>query len=328
MNLLTASRMKLAHACARAHLHRYEQGLTTGRTSPALAFGTATHAALEAWWLSIGAGEADPLLAALMTLSRELDPFDVARLEAMVTAYDVAHRAWAQGSDTSRSIPPVARVLAVEPQFSAPLRHPDGREARTWRIAGKIDALVRLTDGRTAIIEHKTTSRDAGAGTDYRRKLTLDPQISVYFDGAEALGHPADLCIYDVLVKPSQKPLLATEAPQLRKDGTPRAGTRLADETPEEYRARLIDVIAADPGRYLIHAEVVRSEREREAHASDAWETVALIEHTRRRLPTLPPRSSSACFAFGAPCDFLALCEGRASAQDYATTTPHSELTT
>ena len=354
MNLLTSSRIRAAHACPRLDHYRYGLGLVAPSTG-AMAFGTAIHAGLEAWWATIRDGlPGDALDAALAVLDCQplADPYDLARAEAMLVAYDVRWLRWACSVE----------VLAIEAEFRAPLRHPDGRTARTWSLAGKLDALVRLSDGRVAIVEHKTTSRDAGAGTEYRARLTLDPQVSVYHDGAAALGYAADLCLYDVLVKPSQKPLTATpdedrvytqpksrackacrKAPGVHVEdgitcaegrivtdpgGRLRAGQRVADETPEEYRARLIEAIAADPDRYLIHAEIVRTERDRAEHGADVWETVHAIEHHRRRLPVLPPRHASACFAHGSPCAFLPLCEGRGRIEDYARGGAHAELTT
>lgn len=313
---MTASRLRAAHACPRLDHYRYELGLVAPSTG-AMAFGTAIHAGLEAWWSAIRDGAPEDALSAAFAQVDLADDYERARAEAMLAGYDVQWRRWACGVE----------VLGIEQTFRAPLRHPDGRTALTWTLAGKLDALVRLSDGRVAIVEHKTTSRDAGAGGEYRSRLTLDPQVSVYHDGAEALGHEADLCLYDVLVKPAQKPLLASAQVKLRKDGQPRAGQRAADETPDEYRARLIEAIAADPGRYLIHAEIVRTERDREEHGRDVWETVAALEHYRRRLPVLPPRHAGACFSHGSPCAFLPLCEGRARIEDYARGGAHAELT-
>ena len=319
MNLLTSSRIRAAHACPRLDHYRYELGLVAPQTG-AMAFGTAIHAGLEAWWSTMRDGlPGDALDAALCAVGLD-DPFDAARAEAMLAAYDVRWQRWACG---------LAEVIAVEAEFRAPLRHPEtGHAARTWSLAGKLDALVRLSDGRVAIVEHKTTSRDASAGSEYRARLTLDPQVSVYHDGAAALGYTADLCLYDVLKKPTQKPLTAKGELKLKKDGAPRAGQRTEDETPEAYRVRLLEAISADPEKHLIHAEIVRNERDREEHTRDMWETVYALEHYRRRLPVLPPRHASACFAHGSPCAFLPLCEGRGRIEDYARGGAHAELTT
>lgn len=52
--LLTRSRMQSFHACSRKHEIEYEQGYAPLVTSWHLMFGTAVHAALEAYWLARG----------------------------------------------------------------------------------------------------------------------------------------------------------------------------------------------------------------------------------------------------------------------------------
>jgi hypothetical protein len=344
--VLTSSRLTTWQRCPRAHHYRYEAGIVSvDRQSAALSFGTAIHAGLESWWLTIQAGDpgralAGALEAAEGSLGPGADPYDAARLLAMLAAYDARWLTWACGTE----------VLAVERAFSYELANPvTGEVAQTWRIAGKIDALLRLADGRVAILEHKTRTGDAGAGSDYRRRLTLDPQISTYFDGVARMGWDAQLCIYDVLVKPSIKPLLATPvesrkytqakaATKTREAEEPRlyAGQRETDESPEEYRDRLIQAIGADPDRYLVHAEIVRTEQEREGHAWALWHTARMITETRRAALVTGdvravPQNSNACFAFGGSgCEYLAICEGTASARDESRftklTTVHPEL--
>ena len=190
------------------------------------------------------------------------------------------------------------------------------------------------------IVTHNTTSQDAGAGSDYRRKLTLDPQVSTYFDGAEALGHEADLCLYDVLKKPSIKPLLATpvESQKRKKDGTLYANQRERDETPAEYEQRLLLAIMEEPDRYLVHAEIVRSDAERENHRFALWHAVRAIEEGRVALARARgdvravPQYARACLAYGSPCAYLPVCEGTATIDDttlYARLeSPHVELMT
>lgn len=319
VHLLTSSRLKVAQECPRKHHYRYEVGLSAvAPDAPALLFGTSAHHGLEAWWRAHQEGAPQLALAAALHAAESSYPSDdlfaLALLKALVTAYDARWSEWAR----------TVEVIGVEVPFECELRHPVTREtAQTWRVAGKIDALVRLADGRAAIIEHKTTSGDAGAGSDYRRKLTLDAQVSTYFMGAEALGHAADLCVYDVLRKPAIKPLLATpeESRRVKKDGTPYAGIRLADESHLEYEARLLQGIAADPDRYLIHAEIVRSDEERAAHAWALWHAVRAIEETRRaarvsRDVRAVPQHAGACMTHHSPCAYLPICEGTANARD------------
>lgn len=323
VHLLTSSRLRLWQSCPRAHHYRYEVGLqAVGPVPHALAFGTALHAGLEAWWLAIGEGDVGRALSsalgaaeASMEASQEtVDPCDLARLTAMLAAYDAQWQRWACSTE----------VLAVERAFSYELVSPWGDTSNTWRVAGKIDALVRLADGRVAIVEHKSSSQDASAGSDYRRRLTLDPQVSTYFDGVRALGWDADVCLYDVLIKPQIKPLKAT-APESRKytkDGRLYANMRETDESPEDYRDRLIQTIAADPDRYLIHAEIVRHEKEREGHLWALWMSALAMDLSRanarasRDVRAVPQHSHACSEHGGGGCQYLPICEGTASARD------------
>lgn len=333
MSLLTASRLKVWQACPRQHLYRYEMARVPLAQSRALSLGTAAHAGLERWWCAIRDGAVAYALPAALTAAETAfpsdDPYAVAMLRALLTAYDARWSGWAQ----------TVRVIGVETPFEAALTHPTlGQSARTWRVAGKIDVLAELADGRVAIIEHKTSSQDASAGSDYRRKLTLDPQVSTYFEGASALGHAADLCLYDVLRKPAIKPLLATpeDKRKITKEGTLYKGQRDRDETPLEYEARLIEAIAQEPDRYLVHAEIVRSDQERENHRWALWYAVRAIEDTRRAIARAAgdvravPQHAHACLAYGSPCAYLPVCEGTASIDDatlYARLeSPHVEL--
>jgi hypothetical protein len=335
VHLLTSSRLSSWQHCPRAHHYRYEAGIIScDRERNALTFGTAIHKGLEPWWLTIQAGDPGRALEGALEAAEgylappgtEADPYDLARLTALLCAYDARWLTWACGTE----------VLAVEQSFEYELTDPvTGKTAETWRVAGKIDALLRLSDGRVAILEHKTRTGDAGAGSDYRRRLTLDPQISTYFDGVTRLGYAADLCIYDVLVKPAIKPLLATPvesrkytqakpATKTKPAEEPRlyAGQRETDESPEEYRDRLVQAIGSDPDRYLVHAEIVRTESERESHQWALWHTARQITETRKAAlragdVRAVPQNSHACFAFGgAGCEYLAICEGTASARD------------
>ena len=204
--LLTSSRITCWQKCPRMHHYRYEIGLVLNAIETgARATGSAAHKGLEAWWLCHKRGVPDLALSvALVEAERAFptdDPFALAMLRALLHGYDARWGEWAR----------TVEVLGVEVAFKTSLWDPITDEpSKTWRVAGKIDAMLRLEDGRIAILEHKTSSADVSVGSDYRRRLTLDPQVSTYFDGAAELGWEADLCLYDVLKKPVIKPLLAT----------------------------------------------------------------------------------------------------------------------
>jgi hypothetical protein len=235
------------------------------------------------------------------------DPFDLARAEVMLAGYDAR---WS--SEMHRY-----QVIAVEAEFQAPLTNPDsGAPSRTFRLGGKLDVLAREDGHRNVVIEHKTASGDVSAGSDYLKRLRLDGQVSVYYAGAAALGHPVDACVYDVLVKPALRPYKATapEARKYTKDGTLYKTQRLADETPEEYRDRLVEAVSSAPNDYFMRAEVVRLDAEVTDAMADVWQLGRAMREND--LAGRYPRNPDACVRYGRTCEFFGVCCGEASVDD------------
>lgn len=310
MELLTSSRLKSFRACARQHLHAHVQGFRPLAEAPAMAFGTAVHEALAAWWSS---SRDRAFEAAMSALPRTLEPFALARAVAMLAGYDAF---WSASGFTA---------VAVEREFRLPLINPDsGYPSRTWELAGKVDAIVRGENGQTWVLEHKTSSEDIGPGSPYRQRLALDGQVSQYVEGAAALGYDVHGVLYDVLAKPKHSPLAATPE-ELRKytkptkaDPVPRlyANQRDRDETVDEYRERIGLAIAEEPHRYYAAIPVVRLEEERDEWRWDVWQ---LAESMRGSARTgRAPRNPDACWRYGSPCAFWDVCVGQASIEDPA----------
>ncbi len=306
IELMTSSRYRAAHRCARYQHYRYDLGYRVRERTPhALAFGSLIHAALEQWWLTRMEGFKDrtPLTKAIDVIKasqfKELGDFDLVKAEALLTGY---HCRW------SPEMPGV-EVLAVEAEFRSPLSEPDtGEESATWQLAGKIDAIIR-EDGLIYLIEHKTSSVDLSPGSAYWSKLRMDPQISIYHDGARSLGYEAHACIYDVIAKPDLRPLKATPVEKRKyrvEDNKLYANQREADETPSEYRNRILKAITEKPDRYFQRAIVVRLDSELDEARRDIWATAQSIEARS----TVSARNPDACFNFHRPCDYLDVCSG------------------
>lgn len=239
------------------------------------------------------------------------DPFDLARAEVMLTGYDAR---WAADMDRYE-------VLAVEAEFTAPLVNPESTaHSRTYRLGGKLDVVAIENQGggisRRVLIEHKTASGDVSAGSDYLKRLRLDGQVSVYYAGAAALGWPVDLCLYDVLVKPALRPLKATpeESRKFTKDGALYKSQRYLDETPEEYRDRLVEAVAEAPNDYFLRAEVVRLDGEVADAMADVWQLGRTMREAE--LAGRFPRNPDACVRYGRTCEFFGVCTGEASIDD------------
>jgi hypothetical protein len=292
--------MKAARACQRLHLLQYDLGYRALVEAYVLRFGTLFHGGLEAWWA------ARSLEAAFGALKGESDPFDRVRAEELLRGY---HYRWQDEP---------YETLAIELQFETELRNPaTGAASRTWRLAGKIDAIVRDTrNDAILVVEHKTSSEDITQGSAYWKRLRMDGQVSVYFEGARSLGYDVSGCLYDVIGKPGLKPYKATplEKRRIKKNGEPYADTRFEDETPEEFRARLNEDIAKDPAGYYQRGPVVRLESEMQEALFDIWQTAQQIRESQ--VAHRAPRNPDACERYGRLCPFFEVCSGAASLED------------
>jgi hypothetical protein len=249
------------------------------------------------------------------------DLFELYRAQVMLAGYDSR---WASEMEH-------LEVLGVEREFRAPLRNPDtGATSRTWALAGKLDALVRdRRDGLAKIVEHKTTSSDAGPGSDYLKRLRMDGQVTIYYEGAASLGHMVGGCAYDVLVKPAQRPLKATppESRKYTKAGALYANQREHDETPEDYRSRVAEAVLSAPNDYFLRANVERLEAEMRDGLADVWQTGRAIRENE--LAGRHPRNPEACVRYGRTCEFFPVCTGEGSLDDERTFSQgeiHAEL--
>ncbi len=257
------------------------------------------------------------------------DPFELARAEVLMRGYDARYAEEMSAFE----------VLAVEAEFRAPLVNPLTRQpSRTWRLAGKLDVLVRETrTGRKGVVEHKTAGVDVSMGSDYWPRLRMDGQVSLYYEGARALGHDPQFCLYDVIRKPLQRPsavpilddagakiVLDANGQRVRtKDGkkwreTGDAGAgyvlQTRPETVDEYRVRLLNIIAEDPNSFFVRGEVVRLDGEVADALFDVWQLGKQIReaHNAGRFP----RNPDACVRYNQTCFLFDICTGAANLED------------
>lgn len=210
--------------CRRLHELMYYRGIRPAKVAMQLAIGTVMHLWLEAWFGAQQFGDRPrwiPHTASIwgpdesrgiseMYLEREFqkltvrDPYETARLRAMVLAY---HLRWRDHD---------WRVLTVERPFLAPFRlHEhllpgDYIEHPHYERDGRIDAIIVDSDDNTWACEHKSHLGALDPDDDYWIKLRSDAQCSDYHVGARALGHDISGIIYDVVCKPDLDPLKAT----------------------------------------------------------------------------------------------------------------------
>ena len=313
MNLLTSSRMRSFRECARLHHLRYVDGWRSVRESEPLRFGSAFHEGLAAWWTARGRGEADGALAAaiLSPALLAMDPFDRVRVEELLRGFDASWREEAGCYE----------VLGVETPFETALLNPaTWRASNTWRLAGKIDALLRdRATGRVLVAEWKTTSESVeDPAAPYWTKLQMDAQISAYVIGGESLGHEVQEILYGVSQRPGLRPLLATppESRKYRKDGALYAGQRELDETVEEFRGRIRAAIEESPTRYFQRRVIPRTESQIQDFLADAWMQARAMRESERL--GLWPRNPDACHRFGT-CAFWQVCSSGLAPGEFPT---------
>ena len=273
---LTASRMTCWLFCQRKHLHAYDQGVRSTADRDALVFGTAWHAAQEWSYNHNGLAPMDMcqgMFEAALATASNWEEFTVAKLQACIAG-------WVECVYNQNDI--IAQ-MQPEVEFAYPI---DG--SRTFEARGKIDGIAVLKDGRTALVEHKTTSDDISPESAYWTRLRFNPQLFRYVMGATAMGITCDTVVYDVFRKPAIKPsdkvkdvdenglpivLLADGTRKIKRDGTPAKTADAANgeiyashaETPEEYGERLRTDILARPEFYFARREVVVTDRQLEA---------------------------------------------------------------
>jgi hypothetical protein len=315
IEIITKSRLASFNTCQRLHHLTYNLGFRSLAPRELADFGSLFHAGLDAWWGSYKDGvELVALSNALAAMTKyraesapTLDDANVVKAELLMKGYDVR---WAPAMVEWE-------VLGVEVEFVTTI---PGR--RRLRVAGKLDKLLRRRDdGSIWFAEHKTTGADLSVGSTYWQRLRMDPQVSIYHLGVRELGYEPAGCIYDVVDRPAQRPLLATPV-ELRKytKATAKEPSRLysnqrdADETLDEYRARLGALIAEAPEKYFGRIPVIRLETEIMDSLDDVTETALQIRTGSQT--GIAPRNPGGCFEWNRPCDFLAACDGTASLED------------
>lgn len=298
--VITNSMAGCFRSCARKCKFRYVDMRRPHTKSSPLYMGQLIHEALEKWLPSH-----DGSLAQAHLEAAEIeDEYTRAKLMAMMHGYHVAYR------DDG------VEAVEIEKQFDIPLVNPaTGRASRTWRVGGKVDAIVKWKD-KLWVMEHKTSSQDIEPGSTYWQRLRLDSQVSTYFMAAKEMGYDVEGILYDVLWKPNKRPLMATPEDKRKylKDGRLHTSQREDDEQPVAYMARIMTDCAANPKRYYQRGIVLRGEVEQEEAAFDLWQTASMIHNSTKAGRW--PRNPGNCFFFNSQCDYFDVCTGIASIDD------------
>lgn len=303
--LLTYSALNTFRNCPRKYKNRYLDNLRPRERPEALSFGSVIHTAIELWYRS---QNAETRLRDVLVYiddafeNRVVDPNHMVQWHlatAMIRGY------------AERYATEEFEVVEVEKEFVGEIRNPDtGRQSQTFRIAGKVDGIVRCHDG-LYLLEHKTAST---VDASYLDKLWTDTQIALYCYYLRELGYPIVGVIYNVLLKSRLKQgkgetqeeyeVRYAELAAKNKSGKSTA-KRQMPETDDEFQARLTEWYSRPEA---FHREFIYLSEDRLAMLQDeVWEITQQYLDARRRGKWL--LNTSNCFSYQRPCEYLAYCQ-------------------
>ncbi|MEQ1827425.1 MAG: PD-(D/E)XK nuclease family protein [Pirellula sp.] len=303
--LLTYSALNTYRNCPRKYKNRYVDNLRPRERAEALSFGSVIHTAIELWYRSAG------VESRLSDVNAYIDDaFENRIVDAGQMASWHLARAIIAGYAGRYSVEEF-EVVEVEKEFVGEIRNPDtGRQSQTFRIAGKVDAIVRCHDGMY-LLEHKTA---AMVDANYLDKLWTDTQIALYCHYLRELGYPIVGVIYNVLLKARLKQSAGetqaeyearhTELAAKNKSGKSTA-KRQMPETDVEFQSRLTEWYSRPEA---FHREFIYLSEDRLAMLQEeVWEITQQYLDARRRGKWL--LNTSNCFSYQRPCEYLAYCQ-------------------
>jgi RecB family exonuclease len=303
--LLTYSALNTFRNCPRKYKNRYLDNLRPRERPDALSFGSVIHTAIELWYRTQDAES---------RLRDVLAYIDDAFENRVVDSNHMVHwhlatamiRGYAERYATEEF-----GIVEVEKEFVGEIRNPDtGRQSQTFRIAGKVDGIVRCHDG-LYLLEHKTAST---VDANYLDKLWTDTQIALYCYYLRELGYRIVGVIYNVLLKSRLKQgkgetqeeyeVRHAELAAKNKSGKSTA-KRQMPEADEEFQARLTEWYSRPEA---FHREFIYLSEDRLAMLQDeVWEITQQYLDARRRGKWL--LNTSNCFSYQRPCEYLAYCQ-------------------
>jgi RecB family exonuclease len=324
--LLTYSALNTFRNCPRKYKNRYVDNLRPRERPEALSFGSVVHTAIELWYRS------QDIESRLRDVLAYIDDaFETRVVDANLMVQWHLATAMIRGY-AERYTTEDFEVIEVEKEFVGEIRNPDtGRQSQTFRIAGKVDGIVRCHDG-LYLLEHKTASN---VDANYLDKLWTDTQIALYCHYLRELGYPIVGVIYNVLLKSrlkqgkgeTQDEYEARKAELAAKNKSGKStAKRQMPETDEEYQARLTEWYSRPEA---FHREFIYLSEDRLAMLQDeVWEITQQYLNARRRGKWL--LNTSNCFSYQRPCEYLAYCQSgfnpNVADNLYEIATPHEEL--
>jgi hypothetical protein len=285
----TSSSIRLFRRCPRKWFWKYYMRLRPRVRATSLVIGGAFHEALAEWYASkkkMSSIARRHVTQVWDEAQRDRDLYDgdefdklsysastlTGMLEGYASTYAADRQRW-----------PIEKDL-IEVEFMIDLGEFD--------FAGKIDLVCRKTkrSNRYRVIEHKTASKITDS---YIKRLPLDTQVRAYLFGAKyGLELDIEEVVYDVVRKCS-----------LRKK---------ANETPEEFNARITEDYEARPDFYFFREPLKFASADVDAFEFELEQTHAMYQHIINSGDPQDPRTwgidDSECNAYFRMCPYHELC--------------------
>lgn len=325
--LLTNSSIACFKSCRKKYQFSYVLGIRPCYDAKALRMGTAVHAGLDC--LKKGM-HVDLALAVVrdcyLVMPESFDANDW-QIECETAVALVNGYAWRWSAPMT--------VVASEQSWNLRLLNPETNSPSTvFDIAGKMDGIIKMEDGRLAVLEHKTCSEDIGLESDYWRRLQLDHQITLYVYAARQLGHAVATVLYDVIRKPTIKPnavavcddlgakivlgpdgqRVRTERGQWRQSGDSAKGYVVQTRAmlPDEWSKKLTTDIGERYDFYFCRREIPRLDTDIEECISELWDTQKIIRDAMNQNRWYKTVSKNTCDF----CPYWGLCSSRYDPSD------------
>ncbi len=324
VELLTHSKIQSFKSCRKKCFYSYELGYRKETSGKALRMGHAFHAGVENLGRGADIANACQAVRDEYALCPEgFDPMDWSyELETVLRLVCAYQWRWA----TDR-----LEYVAVELPFQIPLINPEsGRKAPGRALAGKIDAIVKLEDGRLAIKETKLFGDDIGMDSLLWKRMRIDQQVTLYIHAARELGYDCATVLYDVARKPTVAPTniptldelgvkivvdregnrVKTGQGKWRQTGSTEDGYTLLTRpmTTEEWGDKLTADIGERPLFYFNRVEVARLDQDIREFTQELWDVHQALSDAQKNNRWYRTVSKDTC-SF---CDFFNFCSNGA----------------
>ncbi len=280
-----------------------------GEVARPLGFGRAFHQGQEAWWT--GEGDYHSRLwaahSAFAEAASELSFEDKALGPMLLTGYAVRYL-----DDELR----FQGIPIAERKVILPVLHPDtGVPCDDLEYTVIFDVVGYDSDGNTVLVEHKSTASDIQTARFWGRfetSLQLPLQTLAAIDSGRA---PQKL-VLDAVRAPVMHRAKAT--PIERREfykratgsaavGDPKPGTRLRDETREEFGARVREAILDNPEAFYARREYTFDAHSLDMARYDLWSVgQQMLDVVRRDGAT--PRNPDGCDKYNSLCEYDPAC--------------------